>query len=540
LAHIFPNKAHCPRNLTDDRSGWIMPGLRDARVIRMRIGPGGENRMTGTINFKRFPLLIFILFLVAFAFPRPAQAQSAEWTFMVYLDADNNLEDMGIEDFLEMSDIGSTREVNIVALFDRAPAHDDSYGDWTNTRRGLIRYGDTPTTSWGTNLGELNMGDPDSLTDFVQWSASRYPAKRYALILWNHGSGWRDPSGRLLPPTRAIASDDTSGDSLSIKEVRQALLDADNVDQFDIIGFDACLMAMVEIAYELRDLGRVMVASEDLEPGYGYPYDRIMQVLTANPTSSAAQLGTTIVEQYYNYYQETYAVYYPEEVFMQSAVDLSLMGQLAVDIAVLNQTLTDNWRLDQVACGAAAQGVLDTLDSAVIHEKHSANSSGSNGLAIYFPQDSFAFSNDYDVSVISFPADTGWGSFLHDEFFGSMGNSWVSAARTLTRSYDTPEHVDLYDFCEKLLDSLGGDADADRIPDETDNCPFVANPDQTDSDGNGVGDACQGTNDPTDPDDIEVLPFTPDAPGGTAPACGTGAGGLLFFGLIGFGLIRRF
>ena len=55
------------------------------------------------------------------------------WTFMVYLDADNNLEEVGLDDFWETSSIGSTSDVAILVLMDRIPGYSDDYGDWTGT-----------------------------------------------------------------------------------------------------------------------------------------------------------------------------------------------------------------------------------------------------------------------------------------------------------------------------------------------------------------------------------------------------------------------
>jgi len=63
----------------------------------------------------------------------------------VYMDADNNLEDVGIADFLEMARVGSTSLVNIVVQFDRAIGYNNSYGDWTTTKRYLVQQGMTPT-----------------------------------------------------------------------------------------------------------------------------------------------------------------------------------------------------------------------------------------------------------------------------------------------------------------------------------------------------------------------------------------------------------
>jgi hypothetical protein len=109
-----------------------------------------------------------------------------EWTFMVYLDADNDLETSGIVDFYEMASVGSTADINIVVQFDRIDGYSESDGDWTDCRRFYITLGMAPTAENAlSSLGEVNMGDPQSLIDFVNWTIMEYPAERYILVLWD-------------------------------------------------------------------------------------------------------------------------------------------------------------------------------------------------------------------------------------------------------------------------------------------------------------------------------------------------------------------
>ena len=101
---------------------------------------------------KKFFVILFII--LAFGLYLTPYAKSADWTFMVYLDADNNLESAGIDDFLEMASVGSDGNVNIVVQFDRIPGYDRSYGNWTNCQRFLITPDMTPSvenavSDWG-------------------------------------------------------------------------------------------------------------------------------------------------------------------------------------------------------------------------------------------------------------------------------------------------------------------------------------------------------------------------------------------------------
>lgn len=370
---------------------------------------------------------------------------------MVYLDGDCDLELSAINDFLEMATVGSNVNVKILALFDRTASYDTTYGDWTETRRGIINLSDTPNSTWGTSLGELNMGHPQTLIDFVLWGMQTYPASRYAVVLWDHGSGWQKADEDSLR-FKSVCIDETSSDRLFMREVRAALDTIEtNGEQPDLLGFDACLMSMAEVAYEIRQHASVTVASEKGIPLAGWPYHTILADLVASSTMSASQLGSVTVSRYYQSYSNS-------EIL--AAIDLAAMDALSVKVDVLAQALRSHWNNDVGACVQAACGVMTAIDAAVIDEAHGNTWPGSNGLAIYYPELSANFNSDYNGTTILFPLDTHWDEYLSD-FYTYMSGSWVANARDQSQEYSTcggwcPHHIDLYDFCEKLIANASG------------------------------------------------------------------------------------
>ena len=117
----------------------------------------------------------------------------AKWTFMVYMAGDNNLDGAALRDIEEMARAGSTKEVYILVQLDRI---EDNL-----TRRFRITQGGGFKTDCLESFGDTNTGDPQILYDFVKWAADNHPADRYALILWNHGSGWwEDARSRAAGP----------------------------------------------------------------------------------------------------------------------------------------------------------------------------------------------------------------------------------------------------------------------------------------------------------------------------------------------------
>ena len=213
-----------------------------------------------------------------------APTENASWTVMVYVDGDNNLASAAVDDLNEMEGVLLPENVNVVTLTDLSGDYETSVG-WTDTRLGEISpdpngyswYGDAATiVSDLTSVGEKNMGNPATLTDFINWSTTNHAADNYALVVWDHGGG-----------LSGIAWDDTdSHDNLSISEIKSAvnnsmLFSVDN--KLDLIGFDACLMQTYEIGLEMASLANVMVASQETEPGDGWDYQAFLDSLADNP-----------------------------------------------------------------------------------------------------------------------------------------------------------------------------------------------------------------------------------------------------------------
>ncbi len=263
------------------------------------------------------------------------QAQK-DWTVMVYINADNNLESAGVNDLNEMEQVGSSDDVNIVVQIDRTPGYDTSNQDWQGTRRYYIEQ-DSDTNTIGSQLvediGEVDMGSPQTLTDFATWAINNYPADHYMLVVWDHGGGWRERALRRL--TKNISWDDTSGGtSISIPELAEVVQTLKTYlgGNLDILGMDACLMGMAEVAYEIRNSVDYMVGSEESEPGDGWPYDDFLERLVNAPSSTPEQLAKWIVQDYITFYTNS------EEV-TQSAIDLSKVADLANKIDSFAQAL---------------------------------------------------------------------------------------------------------------------------------------------------------------------------------------------------------
>lgn len=258
--------------------------------------------------------------------PTPTPSVTKSWTFLVYMAADNNLEANGLDNLDWMEEAGSTNDVNIVVQFDRNGQYDPRL-DWTGCRRYYVNHGTTSGTIESTliqDMGNVNTGDYNQFTDFVKWGMANYPANRYAVILWNHGSGWRNRAAAV----RGICWDDTSEDHITEAQMRVALGEISTYygQKINFVGMDACVMGNMEVAYDVKDYANYLTFSQINEPGSGYPYNTILTDLITYPNMTEAELASTIVTRYGEYYT------LEGDTVTQSAVNLSQMDALVTAI----------------------------------------------------------------------------------------------------------------------------------------------------------------------------------------------------------------
>jgi hypothetical protein len=364
----------------------------------------------------------------------PATSQNAKWTYMVYLGADNNLSYSGLMDLIEMEKVGSKNGVNIVVQAEFSTTytnfgqigHADYQGETLRFKVNSDNDPEDVNLPLAASVGRVDMAKPEALTDFIVWAKNNHPADHYALVIWDHGAGWK-----VTGATRGAVQDESSGNFMSLIDLANGVRNAGV--HFDLIDFDACLMAMYEVAYQFRGLTDYLVFSEETEPGDGNPYDTILADLAANPSMSARQLAIATVDRYQQYYASSSA---RSENTTKSAIAMDQLDLLhqrvtalanamvsefgSVEAAVVNaaqnsqvfaylenhdlydfcRKLSSNLNTQRTKAAAdAILGLFDTGNLIVANKRTGTGVDNAHGLAIYLPTRN-QVSTDTTVNVL--------------------------------------------------------------------------------------------------------------------------------------------
>lgn len=382
---------------------------------------------------KNVPYGIFylctLIFFSATTFAAPPVEK--EWALLTFLNGFNSLDSFGYKDINEMEKVGSTDRVHVVTQWASLKTK--------QVQRIYVNKDSDPNTVTSPvieNLGRIDMGDYRNLIDFVKWATKNYPAKHYFLNIWNHGNGWHRFAGGLS--TRDISYDDLSGNKITTEQLGIAATEISREigRKIDLVGADACLMAMGEVVGEMKDGVSNFVGSEEVEPADGWPYDRLLTAWNSGGAKTAADLSKILTKAYYDSYNGAGQL-------TLSGLDMTKYDGLASAVRELGSAIkaqpasarkkilqavgrtqsysNDDYKdlgdlIDQIGVDtsillppATTLGVKEAIKKFVISNSTSASYSRSHGVAIWFPDSAWQFgSYKARYKNLVFNRDTDW------------------------------------------------------------------------------------------------------------------------------------
>jgi hypothetical protein len=367
------------------------------------------------------------------------------WTVAVYVCADNDLEPYWEATSLAMLlNIPESDGVEFVAYVDLMSTEE--------TRIMTINGGETALVE---SLPEMNFGEGATFEWFLEDVDARFEPENLAVIAWDHGSAWR-----------GFCYDYTSGDRITPAEMRGAIIGAGVT--IDILAFDACACASIEMVYEaaLTGLVDLMVASEELVAGNGFPYDVMFTPVALEPEKSAVEVAFDMIDGWEAYYSVISWGWYatlgvidvsvisdsiatidkwtkemleglPEHLMdyrfaLRDACRVSCVAHYQVDIVDLGrQLLASPSVAEDAELAEATMNLMDCVEQAVLYVYNPERKADSAGLSIYwgFNNEQWRFNWDMYTSEVSFAVDTSWDEFLIQ--YNLLTAGWYAAELVL-------------------------------------------------------------------------------------------------------------
>ena len=253
--------------------------------------------------------IVILFILLAFCAITSTAAEKRPYTIMIYMNGSDLESDFGLatDDLAEIIDSGlRSQNANVIILtggtrdwqVDEIPSYECIIWEFVDGKINELK-----------SMGDVSMGNPATLRDFLQFSMQNYPAEKFGLIMWDHGGGSIVGFGH---------DENFNDDALTLLDMKRAFDEAGLAQQkLEFLGFDACLMATVEMAIIAADYAHVMIASEDLEPGEGWDYT-FLGVLNDTPRMDGFEFGKVIVDSFIDFFGPN-----SDEILTLSVVDLA-------------------------------------------------------------------------------------------------------------------------------------------------------------------------------------------------------------------------
>jgi len=398
-------------------------------------------------------LLLSIAFVCSALSVVNAEDDDCEWLVLVYLDADNSLDLLTETDLDELMEVGSTGDLEVYTLVDRL----EDVAHLYHIMPGAMDL----VEEFPLDAQEVNMGSPDTLRTFFEFTYEASLPKHVLLFFWDHGSG-----------TAGVASDDTPYDGATASDwlTHQEVMAALSGKTVDVIGCDECMVGQIETLYEYRVVGYeqlgmyvpYFVASENFISNRGFTYDEILRQMQASIDETGSvcprKVATICVETFED--MMSVSPYMSEIVTTYSAYDMAyikpagvalsaLADELVADMAANLQVVKAAYKHSTMVWGAtpyeyidmpgfvqwvgdntanedisaAAQTLLDIMPDLVFVMGVTQNSDnyGYNGIGVFFPINWNQLTNSYPALIDAYSAfqlpNDGWLDML-EAYFG--------------------------------------------------------------------------------------------------------------------------
>lgn len=353
---------------------------------------------------------------------------SETWTLALFINGDNNLERYWDTISLpSLLNLPANDALTIVAFVDRLSCEGTEVVEISGDSFAVV-----------ANLPEMNFGDGATFAWFLTEVSSSYGSDKMAVVAWDHGYAWR------------YVSDDESsgGDRITMPEL-QAAIDSAGV-YIDVLAFDACNMASIEVIYQvsLTGLVGIVVASEESVPTTGFPYDLMLMPTALDPSRTPAELATDMVQGFRELYEpQTWA-----STVALSAVDVPALLDAAdavrawthemhyclptyeevyatllketyyawcthyhVDIAALGDTIIADPSVSDEGLREATAAMVTAVDGSVIAYWGGSAAEDARGMTLWWGTTGDWKFYSVAYSDVAYGQDMGWYAFL-DEY----------------------------------------------------------------------------------------------------------------------------
>lgn len=410
----------------------------------------------------------------AVSVPKNLAGEQAEkdWTVLYYMDGCNDLEPYIMQNMRDIEQVGSGRSVNIVAQMSRGDKKSiygkkrektNMDGDWVGMRRYYITKAPAGARKLhsavlSSDVDPPNHGKATSIADFVSWGMKKFPSKHTIVVVSDHGKGFV-----------GTGFDRFSKDHLKLGELKEGLANAVSAvgRKPDVVIFDACEMANLEVAHQLKDVANVLVGSEEVLGAEGLPHIAFLKNLAKMPKQTPQQHAATLVEmsgqdEALRRKQGRY-----DTAVQFSAIDLTKVAALSKRVLELGEHLQSSSESNpdlkkivestkhfcekkrvtpdsdyrdlghfcqnlvesdkvEASTKKIARKVLKEIDKVIIaHQKEGPDMENANGISVYLPNSPVPeqfnrrkswgkFDDSYHDT--DFDRDTNWSTWINDRF----------------------------------------------------------------------------------------------------------------------------